>query len=180
MKKIGLIFILIVGIFLASFHISLAKASLATPAPKEVTSFELFWPIVAGRTIEDPLYILKTLKENVRGFFIFGKAEKADYHVFLSTKRIIEAEKLINEGKKEAAIKTLGKTIVLLETAKTEVSNASVESISSDIKDNINKQLGNLEIFVPSVISKLKSQDDDLAVKLKEVLSLVNTFNSKI
>lgn len=176
MNRIGLIFILIVGIFLVSFKISLAQVSLATPAPKEITSFELFWPITAGKTIEDPLYTLKTMKENVRGFFIFGKAEKADYHVFLATKRIVEAEKLINEGKKEPAVKTLEKAIVLLGTAKTEISNTSTELISSDIKDNINKQLGNLEIFVPALISQLKSQDDDLASKLKEVLSVVRTF----
>ena len=177
MKKI------IIGVFLSLLLIGVlsrnAVAALSptpTSTPLNISSFELFWPVVAGKTIDDPLYILKSLKEKVRGFLIFGKPQKADYNVFLATKRVVEAEKLISEDKRELAVKTLDKAIVLLESAETELSGTPGESISSDIKNNINKQLKNLEIFVP----RLMSQDGSLVGKLQEVLNVVKTLNSKI
>ena len=177
MKKI------IIGIFSSLLLIGIFSTSafaVSTPAPtsppSNISSFELFWPIVAGKTMEDPLYFLKTLKEKVRGFLIFGKAQKADHNVFLATKRVVEAEKLISESKRELAVKTLDKAVVLLKSAETEVSSTSGEVIPSDIKNNINKQLENLEIFIP----RLMSQDGSLVGKLQEVLSIVKTFNSKI
>lgn len=74
---------------------------------EEVNSFELFWPMVAGRTRGDSLYAVKRIKEKVRGWLIFGQAEKADYAVFLGTKRVLEVEKLLGEGKNDLANKTM-------------------------------------------------------------------------
>ena len=176
MRKIGFAFFIFIALFLATFQTSWAKISQPTTASKEITSFELFWPVVAGKTMGDPLYILKSLKEKVRGFLIFGKSQKVDYSVFLATKRVVEAEKLINESKRKLAVETLDKAIVLLESAETKVSNTPGESISSDTKNNINKQLENLEIFIP----KLIAQDGNLVGKLQEVLNVVKTLNSKI
>jgi hypothetical protein len=76
-------------------------------AQTEVNSFELFWPIVAGKVAGESLYPLKTLKENIREKLIFSSSKKADYFVFLSEKRIVEAEKLILEKKNENAKRTL-------------------------------------------------------------------------
>jgi len=67
----------------------------ASPVPAPVNSFELFWPMVAGKTMQSKVYFLKTLKEDVRGFFIFGSAQKADYDIFLGIKRMLEAEALM-------------------------------------------------------------------------------------
>ena len=177
MKKIIIgifLSLLLTGVFSTSaFAVS---TSTPTPTPLNISSFELFWPVVAGKTMGDPLYTLKTLKEKVRGFLIFGKPQKVDYHVFLATKRVIEAEKLISESKRELAVKTLDKAVVLLKSAETKVSGTLEESISSDTKNNINKQLENLEIFIPRLIS----QDGNLVSKLQEVLNVVKTLNSKI
>lgn len=177
-KKLVGCFLVTLTIFLSFSNVIFAQNKnneTATPS-SEITSFELFWPIVAGKTIDDPLYGLKTLKEKVREFFIFGKAQKADYHIFLVTKRVVEAEKLIGEGKKELAIKTLDKAIAFLKSAGAEVSEASGELSSSEAEDNINKQLKNLEIFIPVLASQLISQDDSLAGKLQDVLSAIETF----
>ena len=166
--------LLIVGLFFKG--VTAASDPTTTPEPSNISSFELFWPIVAGKTMDDPLYILKSLKEKVRGFLIFGKPQKADYNVFLATKRVVEAEKLISESKRELAVKTLDKAVVLLESAETKVSGTPGELISGDTKNNINKQLENLEIFIPRLIA----QDSNLAGKLQEVLNIVKTLNSKI
>lgn len=59
-----------------------------------VDSFELFWPIVAGKVMGDPVYFLKSLKERLREFLIFSSFKKADYNITLSEKRTVEAEYL--------------------------------------------------------------------------------------
>lgn len=176
MRKTGFTLFIFIALFLAAFQTSWAKVSQPTTVPKEITSFELFWPVVAGKTMDNPLYILKSLKEKVRGFLIFGKPQKVDYNVFLATKRVVEAEKLISESKRELAVKTLDKAVILLKFAETKVSGTLGESISNDTKNNINKQLENLEIFIPRLIA----QDGNLVGKLQEVLNVVKTLNSKI
>lgn len=74
---------------------------------QNINSYELFWPLSAGKTEGDQLYSLKLFKEKVRGWLIFGESNKADYAVFLGTKRVLEAEKLLKDGKVELAIKSL-------------------------------------------------------------------------
>src|SRR3989344_5547563 len=58
------------------------------PSASATDSYMLFWPLTAGRTQGDSIYSLKLLKEQIRGWFIFGDVRKADYAVFLGTKRV--------------------------------------------------------------------------------------------
>lgn len=78
-----------------------------TTIPSHQSSYELFWPIVAGKTEGDFLYSLKLAKEQVWSWFIFSDSKKVDYAVLLGTKRVLEAEKLIKESKTKNAEKTL-------------------------------------------------------------------------
>ncbi len=71
-----------------------AKAPLATPKPIAVDSYELFWPLVAGKVEGDSLYSLKILKEKIRGALIFSNLKKSEYNTLLSEKRLLEFEKL--------------------------------------------------------------------------------------
>src|SRR3989344_8764716 len=75
-----------------------AETDSATPS-SEISSFILFWPLTAGKTEGDSFYFLKTTKEQVVGWFVFGNMKKADYAVLLGTKRILETEKLLKDGK---------------------------------------------------------------------------------
>lgn len=97
-------------LFLAPFAqaVSVTPSPSPSPNPENVTSYELFWPVTAGKVMGDSLYSVKTLKENVRGWLIFGNYKKSEYSLLLSEKRLVEAEKLITVNKDEAnAIKTL-------------------------------------------------------------------------
>lgn len=87
-----------------------AESQTASPSaiPEKVDSYNLFWPLSAGKTESDSLYALKLFKETVEGWFVFGDSKKVDYAILLGTKRVLEAEKLLMEGKNELAIKALG------------------------------------------------------------------------
>lgn len=80
-----------------------------TKENQTVNSYELFWPLAAGKTERDSLYFLKLLKEWVQGWFIGQDSKKADYEVLLGTKRVLEAEALIKNSKIDNALKTLEK-----------------------------------------------------------------------
>ena len=64
-----------------------------------VNSYELFWPITAGKVMGEQFYFLKSLKENIREMFIFSDLKKAEHNMTLSEKRTVESEKLFIESK---------------------------------------------------------------------------------
>lgn len=91
MKKI-----LFVLFFILFFILTTPVLAKTTPEPEaEVDTFDLFWPIVAGRVRGDFFYPLKSFKEKVREFLITNESKKAEYYSFLSTKRLVEYGELI-------------------------------------------------------------------------------------
>ncbi len=144
----------------------------STPVPV-VNSFELFWPLVAGKTMQSKLYFLKTLKEDIRGLFIFGSAQKSSYDLFLGTKRMLEAETLIKVNASDLANKTLDSAISDLDKA-----NSSLESAknSGDVdqgtKDEINMRVSNLRKFVDSLLV----QYSDYKERLQNVSEKLNSL----
>lgn len=139
----------------------------------QINSFELFWPVVAGKTTGDSFYSLKILKEKIRGFFIFGRPEKADYNVFLLVKRSVEAEKLLGEGKVDLANKTLDRAIAEVENAR---SIAEAGTDFSNVADEINNRLDNLEIFLPWLLEEYPDETE----KLNQLLDSVKLLNEKV
>jgi len=104
MKKLLSLFLS--GAFLLSFSGAVTAQGMRESAnfaedreavAEEVSSFDLFWPIVAGRTRGDSLYFLKPLKERLRELLIFNDFQKAEYSITMAEKRAVELEKLVNE-----------------------------------------------------------------------------------
>jgi hypothetical protein len=178
MKKALFVFVSIafLSVFSFSSGVFANDNSLPQKETTEINSFELFWPIVAGRTMGDPLYWLKSFKENVRGWLIFGKPQKADYAVFLATKRIVEAEKLINENKVDLAKKTLDKAMVQLEKAEKNLDALPEGTSLGDVVHNMNKRLDNLETFLPW----LSMRHEELKANLQSVLEKVKVLSEKV
>lgn len=104
-------FTTIIAFFVLSLFAPMVVAqSDASPSafPEPVDSYNLFWPLFAGKTEADSLYPLKLFKETLVGLFTFGDTKKVDYAILLGTKRVLEAEKLLGEEKDDLAIKALG------------------------------------------------------------------------
>ncbi|MFH1407530.1 MAG: DUF5667 domain-containing protein [Patescibacteria group bacterium] len=171
-----LIFLLVGVVLLASFTKFVSAEAVTTPVstpPSEVSSFEIFWPIVAGRTMGDSLYFLKSLKEGLRGVLIFGQAQKADYSVFLTTKRIVEIEKLILEGKADLVEKTLVEATKQIDKATVNVTQALAKGNPfQEQAVNMGNRLSSLEIFISQLILKTDKNKDGLS-KILEKISLL-------
>lgn len=135
---------------------------------KAVDSYELFWPMVAGKTMSDGfVYKLKILKEDVRGYLIFGPAPKADYRVFLGVKRLLEAEKLLREdNKKLLSLVTLDKSISEFEGARI--------AYTLDSKNRLENV-----VSLATNMGKQYSFDLEIKSKLEQIVSKVNVLLSK-
>lgn len=138
----------------------------STPSAS-VDSFEIFWPMVAGKTESEPLYFLKNLKEQIRGWFIFGTVQKADYAVFLATKRVLEAEKLMREEKYDLAANSLGKALDQMKVADANLEKENkTGSVQNKPRINMRVRLQNIQKLVEWLSF---SANGDLKMKFNEV-----------
>lgn len=169
---------LLLSLTLLVFSFSFVLAQTPTPPPdmiSEINSFDAFWPMVAGKTMEDNIYFLKRAKENVRGLLIFGLSQKADYKVFLATKRILEAEKLIKEGKNDSAKKTLDAVLSELSESANNIDSAKSSKASmGEVYPTMSLRVVNIEKlakWLSTTNSELKDKLLEVANKSKEIQS---------
>lgn len=162
------IFVLL-SLVLTPALVAAQENATASSSPK--SSFELFWPLSAGTTIDSSWYFLKIFKENLRGMFIFGAAQKANYAVMLAIKRVLEAEKLNSLNKKELVDRTLDKALEQFEMAQKDIEEASSKnSLDRDSVNTIKPRLSNLIDFLPTLASN----------KANLVLEKVRELNTKL
>lgn len=153
-----------------------APVPLQTPGLTEVNSFEVFWPLVAGKTQDEPFYFLKRWKENVRGFLIFGTPQKVDYSVLLATKRVLEVEKLMKEKKFDVAKNALESAQTQLDKAEKNIDAAKSSGQSlGQVSQVVVSRLSNIE----KLAKWLSTQDSDLKSMLSDVGSKAGALSSK-
>ena len=138
----------------------------------EANSYELFWPVVAGRVKGDSLYPFKLLKEKVRVFLIFDSGAKAEHFSFLSTKRLVEFEKLALVDKDfshvpetlSAYLDAQEKSVFYLEKAAGEGQNVS--KIRDGLRVTLEKQI----LLLETISAKVDKSHKNL---VQEVISKV-------
>lgn len=157
--------------------------AVATPKPTpttiEVNSYELFWPIVAGRVQGDSMYSLKIFKEKLRGRFIFSNLKKAEYNTVLSKKRLLEFEKLAITNKD---FKNSAKTLEVLKKTQEQV----VDQLSQAKKDGLDVSLSSQTIaetfdkeasLLQSILSKI---DDSQKEAVSSAIANLTELSSKL
>lgn len=102
--------VLALSIFVApTFAVTNDPMPAASDAPAgDVDVASMFWPIVPGTTVADGTFFFKQMKEGMQGMFTFGNINQARYLTELSKKRIVEANKLMEDKDYGNAIKSLG------------------------------------------------------------------------
>lgn len=152
--------------------------ALPVRAATEVNSFELFWPLVAGKTITDPLYKLKLFKENLRGALIFGSLQKTDYLIFLAVKRSLELEKLLQENNLPAAQKTAN--VVQQYLTKAGASNDRYKSTGGTDTAGLGPQVvGRLDNMI-KLFNWLASKNDQNKELFLPLLDQASTLKTRI
>lgn len=175
MKKLLLLSLFALGLVfsLISFVLPVLAQEESTISAKLKTggSYELFWPLTAGKTMDDPFYFLKIWKEKFGGIFVFDDAKKTDYEVVLATKRVLEAEKLRNEGKDDLAIKTLEVSLSQLTLARGKFSQLKKEGDDfQSAKANLINKLSNLNAFLPKFAEGGQGSLPGVSLEIKDVV----------
>lgn len=149
-----------------------------TPTVAPVDAYTLFWPIAPGKVTGDSLYSLKTFKETVREFFIFGDVKKSEYNITLSEKRIVEADYLFMTKKDYTnAAKTLDEAQKRREKARDIYIKAKAQKATGDLQNklilSLEKQKSLLMYLATQVPEDQKQIIEDNLAKLTEVLMSV-------
>lgn len=169
-RKIAAIFGICFFTFLLNGSLTYAQEDTIKQPARNQTSFELFWPVVAGRTQKDSFYFLKILKEEIRYFSILGKLQKADYTLDIVIKRLLEFEKLflLEEGK--FALETLKRAERKLDIVKLNYENASDEiDMFVDLTKQIDSKLLKIEAFLFRFYP-----DEELNIEVKGEIELLS------
>lgn len=173
-----LVIVIFLGLLLGfpSKVVLAAEPSLQAPV-KEISSFELFWPIVAGRVEGDRWYSLKLIKENLKSTLVFNVAEKSEYQLFLAVKRVVEIEKLLTDQKLEGAKKTVA--LAERKIGESEANFLKAKESGYDFKEIgplMETRLNNIEQLL-LWLSSQNSQNEEL---LQVLFEKVTTFNAKV
>ncbi len=130
----------------------------STPFP---SSYELFYPVVAGKIPGDKFYELKSFKESFIGKLIFSSTKKADYHLVLSKKRLVEAEDQIIKNKDFSEIDKSLTGVIEEITKAIEISKKSKGNNEQfqDIINNILSVTTNESDFIEKTLVKIAPKD---------------------
>lgn len=108
----------LISLILINFILVLPAAGIAkeilpiptsTPKPTSQSSYELFYPVVAGKTEGESGYVFKLIRDRIIEIMSLGNIKKSEATLKIATKRLLEAEKLVKGNKNDVAKKTLSK-----------------------------------------------------------------------
>lgn len=181
MRIIKSLFLSFAFIFLVSPSTIFAQIDNVSPtstaAALSVNSYELFWPVAAGRIMGDKLYSLKLFKESLREVFIFNDLKKAEYNINLSEKRTVEAEKLFLENKDAVNGKnTLSEAQKKREKAFDLVMKSESKNIS-DVKARMMNSFKNQRLLLESIAAKVS---EDQKSTVDENITNISTILDKL
>lgn len=174
----GFLVAFVISVFLTSEILAVSpKNGLQTSQPK-IDSFELFWPIVAGKVRGDSMYSLKLFKEKIRESLIFSSSKKAEYKITISEKRLVELETLyknkdyINGAKSITDLKKAWEHVVSL-INESSTNGLDVSSLKAKFVASLDKQ----SLVLKALSLGLK---DDLKLEIENLLELAKETSSSI
>jgi len=143
---------------------------------ENTSSYDLFWPVVAGKVPGDTLYFLKGLKEKISELVIFSDIRKSDFNLTLSKKRLVETEKLLLERQDyDRAEKHIALSLQKLERAISLYNNATERGQQTNDLKNAIQALGEreskfLEVLAGKIPEEKRQTFMNTAQEMKNVV----------
>lgn len=175
MKFLRNLFLLLL-LFILVIYPQLVVADNESSASSEerVDVYAMFWPIVPGKTINDPTFWLKQFKESVGDFFSFGDINKSKYQITISEKRLVEAYKLFTLDKDYLnAEKTLDMNKVNRDKAVALMKKAQEEKRKvGELKTVLVPSLENQQLVLRNLIGQIPEESKAKVSKIIEELTI--------
>lgn len=143
----------------------------------KVNSYELFFPITAGKVMGESWYFLKSFKEGLRELLIFSDLKKADYSITMSEKRLVEAEKLYLDkkdfvnGKKSLAASQKRREQALGFVNKISKDDSGLPNLKNRFVSSLEKQRALLQYIITQVSKEEGSTIDENLSQLNTILA---------
>lgn len=171
---------LIIGFCLAVLVFSYSSVFAKGVVPEEeytfssMTTYEMFWPIVAGKVPGDKFYNLKLWRDKLASLLFFDKVKKSEYLKQLANKRLVEAEKLIEIKRYSLVPQTLEDSSKNLEEGLSLLFSAEETPQTFWLKDEYRKDLKKHFIVLGRMKEKVeesqKSAIEDFVKKLNSLI----------
>lgn len=106
MRKTVLPSIVILLLVIFAFPLFYSNYSQVVSTNDQKLNYELPYP---GILPDNPLYLVKALRDRLQEFTIRDTIKKAEYYLLLSDKRVSAAQLLVKKGKDKQSVSTLSK-----------------------------------------------------------------------
>lgn len=140
-----------------------------------MTTYELFWPITAGKVPGDRFYNLKIWRDKLTGYLFFSPVKKSEYLKQLANKRLLEAEKLVELDRQSFLQETLEKSTKYMKDGLGILSSAEQTSESAWLEDEYAKDIQKHLI----VLEKMKGRAEEKGVleeSIKSIRELIDKY----
>ena len=185
-KKI-LIYLFLIIFLVPSVALAKGPQPTPTPTPKpeydfsSMTTYEMFWPVVAGKVPGDRFYILKIWRDKFIGFLMFSDLKKSEYLKTLANKRLVEAERLVEIGRFPSFLKTIKESLNNLEEGLKLLSSAPDSQSQLWLKGEYAKDLQKHLVVLERMKGKVKEEQKSLIEKsLESINGLIEEYQLKI
>jgi len=181
LKKL-LIICLIASFLPLNFAFAKAPLPIPTSTPtagmeydfSKMTTYEMFWPVVAGKVPGDRFYSLKLWRDKILGSLYFSPLKKSEYFKQLANKRLLEAEKLLEIGRTSYFSQTLQQSLEYLEKGLNLLSSAPESQSQFWLKGEYEKDLQK-HLFV---LERMKEKGEKGVIEgtIKKVEDLIEKY----
>lgn len=164
-------------IILFFFQFSLkifAQTPIPTPSPQ--SSYELFYPVVAGKTEGEPFYFLKLIRDSLSEWLTSSNREKSMSSLRLATKRFLEAEKLFKQGKNNLAEKALNRFTTKLNNSYEYALKEKEQNSLPRLFQSINQETQKYRIILDQLLDQTT---EDERIIISQTLQKVGEISSK-
>lgn len=143
-----------------------------------MTTYEMFWPLVAGKVPGDGLYQFKVWRDKLMGLFYFNKSKKSEYLKQLANKRLIEIERLVELERHSHLESTLQKSSDNLERGVDLLlasgTDAQTEWLTQEFRKDLDKHRIVLERLGDKVQEDQKGSFDKSLQTVKDLIEKLN------
>lgn len=177
MKRILFIIFLFIFVSKGLIYASYSIASDSSSMKNETVSYDLAYP---GILPDNPLYILKTLRDRIVSILINDPLKKAEFDLLTSDKRLYAGYFLVNKNKPGLAIVSISKSNNYFFEAINNLSEAkkmgeSTNSLASRMKLSVQKHEEMLRNIEKPMGEKYK---DQLSFEYQRLVDFETSINS--
>lgn len=186
MKRVSILISLIL-VFLFNTQIALAQNQVATDSATATSSSSTkveYTFVYPGMLPDNPLYILKTIRDRAVSLLISDKLKRAEFDLLASDKRLVAATVLANKNKNELAVTTLSKSNNYMDQAISSLAAAkkagqNIDTVLHNTQTSIKKHKEEVLKIQKSINGTYKNAVSSELERLQLLLNAANKLERK-